>query len=96
MPVTAMIFLGVFLAILSILDIILLVSLLAPGDERNQIIAWKASSLTLLGTVGSLILEVIENFVRAQPMSINPFVHLEVIAIIYFIFLLYYRKRYGG
>ena len=61
-----------------------------------RIIAWKASSLTLLGTVGSLILEVIENFVRAQPMSINPFVHLEVIAIIYFIFLLYYRKRYGG
>ena len=90
MPVTAMIFLGVFLAIFAILDIILLVSLLAPGDER------KASSLTLLGTVGSLILEVIENFVRAQPMSINPFVHLEVIAIIYFIFLLYYRKRYGG
>ena len=51
MPVTAMIFLGVFLAIFAHSGYHLLVSLLAPGDERNQIIAWKASSLTLLGTV---------------------------------------------
>ena len=49
MPVGAMIFLGVVLALFAILDIYMLVSLSKPGDERNQIIVWKASSFTLLG-----------------------------------------------
>ena len=48
MPVGAMIFLGVVLAVFTVLDIFMLVTLLKPGDERNQIIVWKASSFTLL------------------------------------------------
>lgn len=40
-----MIFLGVILLVFTALDIFMLVSLLKPGDERNQIIVWKASSL---------------------------------------------------
>ena len=64
----------------------------SPGDERNQVIVWKASSFTLLAMVGANILDVIENFVRAQPMSQNPFIQLEVAAIVYFVVLMFYKK----
>ena len=96
MPVGAMIFLGLVLVVFSGLDIFKLVSLLKPGDERNQIIVWKASSFTLLAIVGSNILDVIENFVRAQPMTLNPFIQLEVAAIVYFVSLMFYRRKHGG
>ena len=96
MPVGAMIFLGVVLAGFTVLDIFMLVTLLKPGDERNQIIVWKASSFTLLAMIGSNILDVIENFVRTQPMSQNPFIQLEVAAIVYFISLMYYKRKHGG
>ena len=88
MPVGAMIFLGVVLAGFTVLDIFMLVTLLKPGDERNQIIVWKASSFTLLGVVGANILTVIEKFVTAQPLTQNPFVQLEVFAIMYFVSLM--------
>lgn len=96
MPLPAMLFLGGVLLLFSVLDIIMLVSLLIPGDERNQIIVWKASSFTLLATIGGKILDIIENFVRAQPMTANPLIQLETIAIIYFIALMFYKKRHGG
>ena len=96
MALGAIVFLSVTLLLFASLDIFMLVSLLIPGDERNQIIVWKASSFTLLAMVGANLLDVIENFVRAQPMSQNPFIQLEVAAIIYFGSLLYYRKRLGG
>ena len=86
MPVGAMIFLGVILLVFTALDIFMLVSLLKPGDERNQIIVWKASSFTLLATIGSNMIDVIENFVKGQYMSTNPFIQLEVAAIL-FLFL---------
>ena len=96
MPVGAMIFLGVFLAVFTVLDIFMLVTLLKPGDERNQIIVWKASSFTLLGVVGANILTVIEKFVTAQPLTQNPFVQLEVFAIMYFVSLMYYKRKHSG
>ena len=92
MPVGAMIFLGVVLSVFTVLDIFMLVTLLKPGDERNQIIVWKASSFTLLGVVGANILTVIEKFVTAQPLTQNPFVQLEVFAIMYFVSLMYYKR----
>lgn len=95
MPLPVIIFFGVLL-VFAVLDIVMLVSLLKPGDERKQVIVWKASSFTLLATVGANIIDVIENFVRAQPMTTNPFVQLEVAAIIYFLALMYYKKRHGG
>ena len=82
--------------IFTVLDVIMLVSLLIPGDERNQVIVWKASSFTLLATIGAKILDVIENFVKAQPMTANPLIQLEVAAILYFIALMYYRRKHGG
>lgn len=96
MPVGTMIFLGFVLVVFSGLDIFMLVSLLKPGDERNQIIVWKASSFTLLAMVGSSILDVIESFVRAQPMTQNPFIQLEVAAIVYFVSLMVYKRKHGG
>ena len=96
MPVGAMIFLGVVLAVFTVLDIFMLVTLLKPGDERNQIIVWKASSFSLLGVVGANILTVIEKFVTAQPLTQNPFVQLEVFAIMYFVSLMYYKRKHSG
>ena len=96
MPVGAMIFLGVVLAVFTVLDIFMLVTLLKPGDERNQIIVWKASSFTLLGVVGANILTVIEKIVTAQPLTQNPFVQLEVFAIMYFVSLMYYKRKHSG
>ena len=90
------VFLVVMLALFAFLDIFMLVTLLRPGDERGQIIVWKAAAFTLLATVGGNILDVIESFVRAQPMAVNPFVQLEVAAMLYFGALLYYKKRHGG
>lgn len=96
MPMGAMLFLGaVFLVFLG-LDMFMLVTLLKPGDERGQIIVWKASAWTLMAVVGSLILDVVENFVRSQYMSVNPFVLLEVTAIIYCAALVVIKKRHGG
>lgn len=96
MPVGAMIFLGVVLAVFAILDIFMLVSLLKPGDERNQIIVWKASSLTLCGLVGANILTVIEKFITKHPLTQNPLIQLEITAIIYFVSLIFYKRKHGG
>lgn len=87
---------GIVLVVFVVLDIIMLVSLLKPGDERNQIVVWKASSFTLFATVGAKVVDIVVNIVKAQPMAENPLVQLEVAAIIYFASLIYYRKRHGG
>ncbi|WP_373124789.1 hypothetical protein [Blautia producta] len=96
MPVPAMIFLGVVLFVFAALDIFMLVSLSKPGDERSQIIVWKASAFTLLAAIGGMLLDVIENLVRIQPMTANPFIQLEVAAIIYFVALMYYKRKHSG
>ena len=96
MPLGAMIFLIAVLLIFAAMDLVMLVTLLRPGDERGQVVVWKASAWTLLAVVGTLILDVIENFVRGQYMSVNSFVLLEVTAIIYCVALVVIKKRHGG
>lgn len=96
MELSITVFLVIILLVFTTLDIIMLVSLLKPGDERNQVIVWKASSFTLFGTTGAELIDVVENFVRAQPMTSNPFVQLEVAAIIYFAALMFYKKRHSS
>ena len=86
---------GIFLLILIILDIAMIVSLLITGDERRQLIVWKASAFTLLVVVGTLVLDVVESIVRVEAMLINPFIRLSVTAMVYLLTLLYYKKRYG-
>lgn len=86
----------IFIIVLIVLDIAMVISLVRPGDERRQLIVWKASTYTLLGTVGSLILNIIENIINSNPMTVNPFTTLGATATIYFLLLLFFKKRYGG
>ena len=96
MPLGAMIFLFGVLGVFAAMDLVMLVTLLRPGDERGQVVVWKASAWTLLAVVGTLILDVIENFVRGEYMGVNPFILLEVTAIIYCVALVVFKKRHGG
>lgn len=86
---------GVYLLVMIILDIGMLISLIRPGDERRQMIVWKASTWTLVATMGSLVVGIIEGIVKVQEMSINPFSTLTATATIYFVCLLYYKRKYG-
>ena len=74
---------GIFLLALIVLDIVMIISLLKPGDERKQLIVWKASAFTLLVAVFGLVIDIIEAIVKVEAMVINPFIKLSVIAMIY-------------
>lgn len=78
------------------LDIAMVVSLLRPGDERRRLVVWKASTWTLMGLVGMLVIEIIKGFVTGSVDMINPFVHLTVAATLYFGFSLYFKRKLGG
>ena len=86
---------GVFLVALVVVDLFMVISLFRGGDERRQLIVWKASTFTLLVTVGSLIFDIVESLVRVEAMMINPFIKLSVTAMVYFLALLYFRKKHG-
>ena len=86
---------AVFLLVLIGLDVAMLVSLVRPGDGRRKMIVWKASTWTLLGTVGAMVVEIAEDLLRGQALANNPFTQLGATAIIYFLALLYYKKKYG-
>ena len=85
-----------YLCAMIILDIAMVVSLLRPGDERRQLVVWKASTCTLMGLVGMLIIEIIKGFVTGSVDMINPFVHLTVAATLYLGFSLYFKRKLGG
>ena len=87
---------GIFLIALIFIDFMMIVSLLKTGDERRKLMVWKASFFTLLITVLGLVLDVITAVLQAEAMRNNPFIELNVIAMTYFLTLLYYKKRYGG
>ena len=87
---------GIFLVVMICLDIGMIISLARGGDERRMIIVWKSSTYTLLGSAGALVINIIECLVRAQEMSVNPFTQLCTMAIIYFLLLLFFKKKYGG
>ena len=85
-----------YLCVMIVLDIAMVVSLLRPGDERRQLVVWKASTWTLTGLVGMLIIEIIKGFVTGSVDLINPFVHLTVAATLYLGFSLYFKRKLGG
>lgn len=90
-----MVLFAAFLLIMVVLNISMIASLIKPGDERRQMMIWKASTWTLIGTMGSLMIRVVESVIKVEKMSVNPFITLSVAAMLYFICLLYYRKKYG-
>lgn len=51
---------------------------------------------TLLVTVLGLVLDVMTAILQTEAMRNNPFIELSVIAMAYFLTLLYYKKKYGG
>ena len=96
METMGLILFGLFLMTLVILDGSMILSLLKTGDERRQLIVWKASGFTLLVLVGSLVIDIVEFIVKVEAMLINLFVKLSVIAMVYLVSVLYYKKKYGG
>ena len=91
----ALIIFGIFLLALITLDVSMIVSLLRTGDERRQLIVWKASTSTLLVVVGSLVIDIVESIIKVEAVQINPFIKLSVTAMVYLLTLLYYKKRHG-
>jgi len=87
---------GIYLLVMLILDVIMFVSWMKPGDERKQLIIWKASTFTLAATMGGLVLDIAESLIKSQPVTTNPFILLSVTATIYFITMIYYRRKYGN
>lgn len=91
-----MILFALFLFALIALDVIMVISLLRPGDERKQIIVWKTSAFTLLVTVLGLFVDIIEGMIRGQVEPVNPFIRLAVIATVYCVALLYFKKKHSA
>ena len=86
---------GLFLLGTIVLEGARVVSLARGGEERRQLIVWKAGSFTLLVTVLTQVFDVVEAVVRAQKLQSNPFIDLSVTAVTYFVVLLVLKKRYG-
>lgn len=84
-----------FLIILIFLDCSILLSLLKRGDERRQLMVWKASTFTLLVLTLTFIYDIVSNILHTEPITINPFIKLSATAIMYTISLLYFKKQYA-
>ena len=85
-----------FLVALIALDIFLFVSLMRQGDERNRLIVWKASAFTLLTTAGGHVVDIVIPLAQRQPVeSSNPFVQLGVMALVFFLATLYYKRKHS-
>lgn len=87
---------GIYLLVMLILDVIMFVSWMRPGDERKQLIVWKASTFTLAATMGGLVFDIVESLIKSQPQTSNPFILLSATATIYFITMVYYHRKYGN
>ena len=85
-----------FLLVLIFLDLAMVVSMLRPGDERKQMIVWKTSAFTLLVAVLMLVFDIVEALIKGEAVLVNPFIHLSVVAMVYFVTLKVEKKRYGG
>ncbi len=85
-----------FLVALIALDIFLFISLMRQGDERNRLIVWKASAFTLLATAGGHVVDIVIPLAQRQPVeSSNPFVQLGVMALVFFLATLYYKRKHS-
>lgn len=85
-----------FLVALIALDIFLFVSLMRQGDERNRLIVWKASAFTLLATAGGHVVDIVIPLAQRQPVeSSSPFVQLGVMALVFFLATLYYKRKHS-
>ena len=95
---TAYVFFGV-LVLSAGLIVWMMVSLVHSevADERRRLIVGKACTWTLIATVGAQIIE-LARAIAAQPNGepTSPFISLAVTAILYAVFLGWFRHKYGG
>lgn len=95
---TAYVFFGV-LVLSAGLIVWMMVSLVHAevADERRRLIVGKACTWTLIATVGAEIIELVRT-IAAQPNGepSSPFVSLAVTAILYAVFLGWFKHKYGG
>ena len=96
------VFVYLFLALL-VLSVVLIIWMFVSlvrselEDERRKLIVGKACTWTLIATVGANLIEVIE--VAAQQPNgepVSPFIRLVVAALMYAIFLGWFKHKYGG
>ncbi|MCJ7856163.1 hypothetical protein MUJ63_07555 [Lachnospiraceae bacterium NSJ-143] len=97
-------FMFVFFMLMSlsiILIVFMLFSLSRNGDERRKMILSKACSSTFYIMVGMLVLDIIYQFIsfgagrHGAYRGFNPFITLCVLAVVYTINLIYFKKKYG-
>lgn len=96
------VFAYLFLALL-VLSVVLIIWMFVSlvrselEDERRKLIVGKACTWTLIATVGANLIEVIEVAVQ-QPNGepVAPFIRLMVAALMYAIFLGWFKHKYGG
>ena len=96
------VFAYLFLALL-VLSVVLIIWMFVSlvrselEDERRKLIVGKACTWTLIATVGANLIELIEVAVQ-QPNGepVAPFVRLVVVALMYAIFLGWFKHKYGG
>jgi len=96
------VFAYLFLALL-VLSVVLIIWMFVSlvrselEDERRKLIVGKACTWTLIATVGANLIEVIEVAVQQpnyEPSA--PFVQLTVTALMYAVFLGWFKHKYGG
>ncbi|HWR23990.1 MAG TPA: hypothetical protein VN366_11010 [Feifaniaceae bacterium] len=95
---------GLFLAVVAGIFIVMsisigymLVSLAKQGDERKTLIKAKAMSGAFIVVIGILAIRIIASIVANRQLEgLNPLIFLAVISIVFFILLIYNKKRYGG
>ena len=96
------VFAYLFLALL-VLSVVLIIWMFVSlvrselEDERRKLIVGKACTWTLIATVGAQIIELVRT-AAAQPNGepVAPFVRLVVAALMYAIFLGWFKHKYGG
>ena len=87
----------VFLGLSAALIIWMFVSLVHLGDERRQQIVGKACTWTLIATGGGRIIDLVCSVVQAPSYGPSaPFVQLTVTALMYAVFLGWFKRKYGG
>ena len=60
--------------------------------KKGPVIFPLALLAVVLGALGKVVCAV----VQSHPLSSNPLIQLEATAILFFLALMYYRKRHGG
>lgn len=93
-------FFSILLVSMIVMIIAMFVTMAKVGDERRKKILEKASTNTLAITVGYILFFLIEQVVKSLTQGIsaegmNPLIVLTVIALMYFIQLIYFKKKYG-